>query len=132
MYEKDDRKSKSNVDRYAERARGELGAMNDRLGGTHPSGGDMSHGGDHGDHPMESVREAIHRGKHIVVKTRYEITVDREPLGSQLGVSDDGSVHYHGLPNYAFASMMDLVRKVIDASGAELPEDKIGTAGGEH
>ena len=131
MYEKDERKSKSNVDRYAERARRKLGAMNDHLGGIHPGAGDMPHGGDNGDHPMGSVREAIHRGKHIVVKTHYEITVDGEPLGAHLGVSDDGSVHYHGLPNYAFASMMDLVRKVIDASGVELPEDEIGMAGGE-
>ena len=66
MYEKDERKSKSNVDRYAERARRKLGAMNDQI---HPGDGDMPHGDDHGDHPMESVRETIHRGacrqKHV-------------------------------------------------------------------
>lgn len=77
-------------------------------------------------HGMVSVREAMHRGKHIVVKTTYEITIDGEPLAEHVGVANDGSVHYHGLPNYAFRSMIDLVRKVIDASGVELPADEIG------
>lgn len=132
MYEKDARKSKGNVDNYTKRARDKLGAMKEHLGGTQPGGSDMPHDGDHGDHPTGSIREAMHRGKHIVVKTHYEITVDGEPLGAHLGVSDDGSVHYHGLPNYAFTSMIDLVRKVIDASAVELPEDQIGMAEGEH
>ena len=125
MYVKDDEKSKRNVVLYAERAREKIIDMKDRLGEAAPGDGDIS---DAGDHPMVSVREAMHNGKHIVVKTRYEVTVDEKPLGAHLRVADNGSVHYHGLPNYAFASMMDLVRKVIDASEAELPEDKIGRA----
>ncbi len=129
MYVKDDEKSKRNVVLYAERAREKIIDMKDRLGEAAPGDGDIS---DAGDHPMVSVREAMHNGKHIVVKTRYEVTVDEKPLGAHLGVADNGSVHYHGLPNYAFASMMDLVRKVIDASEAELPEDQISQAGGEN
>ena len=77
---------------------------------------------------MSAVREAMHRGRHIVVKTRYEVTIDGEPLGSHVGVADDGSVHCHGLPNYAFRSMMDLTRQVIDASEVALPADEIGAA----
>ena len=125
MYVKDDEKSKRNVVLYAERAREKIIDMKDRLGEAARGDGDIS---DAGDHPMVSVREAMHNGKHIVVKTRYEVTVDGKPLGAHLGVADNGSVHCHGLPNYAFASMMDLVRKVIDASEAELPEDEIGRA----
>ncbi len=129
MYVKDDEKSKRNVDLYAERAREKITDMKDRLGEAGSGDGDMADGGDH---PLVSVREAMHNGKHIVVRTRYEVTVDGKPLGAHLGVADNGSVHYHGLPNYAFASMTDLVRKVIDASEAELPEDEIGRAEGEH
>ncbi len=126
MYVKDEQKSKSNVDLYAERARDKIRDMKDRLEDANP--GD----GDHVDHPMASVRKAMHRGKHIVVETHYKITIDEKPFGAHLGVANDGNVHYHGLPNYAFASMMDLVRKVIDASEAELPEDQISQAGGEN
>ena len=132
MHEKGEGTSRSNIERYAERARRELGGMKEDLNATDYGGGGHSSGGDHDDHGMGSVREAMHRGKHIVVKTHYEITVDGEPLGAHLGVSDDGSVHYHGLPNYAFSSMMDLVRKVIDASDVELPDNEIGAPGREH
>ena len=125
MYKKDEHRSRSNTGRYAERARHELGSMKERLGSGHHGGDDMLHGIDR-DHAKSSLREAMHRGRHIVVETHYEITVDGEALLAHLGVSEDGSVHYHGLPNYAFASMMDLVRKVIDASEADLPSDKIG------
>ena len=133
----------NNVKRYTERAGSKLGSMKDRL---QPSGrgteeaaagasrGHADHGGHGGHDPgggMVSVREAMHRGKHIVVKTTYEITIDGEPLAEHVGVANDGSVHYHGLPNYAFRSMIDLVRKVIDASSIELPDDEIGS-GGDH
>ena len=133
MYKKDKGKSRRDVGDYVKRARRKLGKMKEHLGESHRNGDNMPCGGDHGDHDaMDSVREAVHRGRHIVVKTHYDITIDGKPLGAHLGVSDDGSVHYHGLPNYAFASMMDLVRKVIDASGAELPDDEIGTVVGKH
>ena len=125
MYKKDDDKSKHNVKDYVKRAKSELGPMKEKLGESHRDHADLPHG--HDDHEMVSVREAMHRGKHIVVKTHYEVTIDGEPLGAHLGVSNDGTVHYHGLPNYAFASMMDLVRKVIDASDTNLPEDELGT-----
>lgn len=132
MYRKDEETSRQNVSRYAARAQAELGGMKDQLNAEPAGAEDGPHPGSHDGDAGVSVREAVHRGKHIVVKTTYEVTVDGEPLRGHLGVSNDGSVHYHGLPNYAFASMVDLVREVIDASQVELPEGQIGTAGGGH
>jgi hypothetical protein len=68
---------------------------------------------------MESVREASHRGHHIVVRTTYHIEVDGAPLEGHVGVTNDGRVHSHALPNLDFASAVDLARRLIDA----FPED---------
>ena len=73
------------------------------------------------------MRNATYRGRHIVIRTRYEIRLDGELLGTHVSVADDGSVHCHGLPNHAFASMLDLVRKIIDESDPALPQDDLST-----
>ena len=39
-----------------------------------------------------------------------------------MGVADDGTVHYHGLPNYADGSAVDLLRRLIDAFPADYPD----------
>ena len=75
---------------------------------THPGG-----------HP--SVRTAVHNGHTIEIRTTYDIRIDGEPLEAHVSVSDIGSVHYHGLPNYAEASAVDLMRRVIDAFPDDYP-----------
>lgn len=65
--------------------------------------------------PIETVRTDTYRGHKIVVRTTYEIEVDGRPLRGHLGVGNDGTVHYHPLPNYSFESAVDLVRQVIDS-----------------
>lgn len=62
----------------------------------------------------ETIREADHRGHHIVVKTRYEISVDGRKVLGHLGVSNDGHVHYHPIPNLSFASALDMVKAIVD------------------
>lgn len=62
----------------------------------------------------ETIREADHQGHHIVVKTRYEISVDGRKVLGHLGVSNDGHVHYHPIPNLSFASALDMVKAIID------------------
>ena len=62
----------------------------------------------------ETVREADYEGHHIVVRTTYQIEVDGVPVTGHLGVTDDGQVHYHPLPNMSFASALDMVRQLID------------------
>lgn len=91
-----------------------------------PTAGGQGHGHQRG---MVSIREAEHRGRHIVIRTSYEILVDGEPLEGHVEVGQDGSVHHHGLPNYATPSMVDLVKKILDASDVELPPDEIGQHG---
>ena len=62
----------------------------------------------------ETIRETNHHGHHIVVKTRYEISVDGRKVLGHLGVSNDGHVHYHPIPNLSFASALDMVKAIID------------------
>lgn len=62
----------------------------------------------------ETIRETNHHGHHIVVKTRYEISVDGRKVLGHLGVSNDGHVHYHPIPNLSFASALDMVKTIID------------------
>ena len=69
--------------------------------------------------PIETVREDHYRGRHIVVRTTYEIAVDGRPVTGHLNVGNDGRVHYHAVPNLSFASAIDLVRQLIDT----FPED---------
>jgi hypothetical protein len=76
------------------------------------------------DHPVETVRTTIYHGHRIVVRTRYSVEIDGRPLDGHLGVTDDGAVHYHALPNYSFGSALDLVKQVVDS----FPDD-FGDAG---
>jgi hypothetical protein len=72
----------------------------------------------HGD----GVRRFTHRGHEVEIVTRYAVTIDGEPWDQHLEVLNDGSVSYHGLPQYAIPSAVDLIRKVIDYE-EDAPED---------
>jgi len=72
--------------------------------------------------PSESVREADYGGHHIVIRTTYQIEVDGVPLMGHMGVTDDGRVHYHPVPNASFPSAVDLVKELIDL----FPDDFTG------
>ena len=63
---------------------------------------------------MESLREAMYEGHHIVVRTSYDVEIDGQMLTGHMGVTNDGQVHYHPLPNLSFASAIDLVKQLID------------------
>src|SRR6185312_9801306 len=79
----------------------------------------------------ETVREADYEGHHIVVRTTYQIEVDGTPITGHMGVTDDGNVHYHPIPNMSFASALDMVKQLIDV----FPDDFTDTgpaAHGEH
>jgi hypothetical protein len=69
--------------------------------------------------PLETVREDDYQGRHITVRTTYEIDVDGKPVTGHIDVSNDGQVAYHGLPNMSFDSAIDLVKRLID----HFPED---------
>ena len=77
-----------------------------------------THGHGHG----EGKRRFTHRGHEVEIATRYEVTIDGELWDRQVGVLDDGSVIYHGLPQYAVRSAVDLIRTVLDYQ-EDAPED---------
>jgi hypothetical protein len=79
---------------------------------------DQGHDHGHG-RPMESTREATYRGHPLMIRTTYRIEVDGTPIEGHLGVTNDGQVHYHAVPNLSFASAVDLVKQLIDT----FPED---------
>jgi hypothetical protein len=78
---------------------------------------------------VPSVREDQYKGHHITVRTTYDIRVDGVPVTGHLGVTNDGRVHYHPVPNVSFASAIDLVKQLIDV----FPDDfEAHEAGGGH
>lgn len=92
--------------------------------GGHGHGG---HGGHHEPGVTRTVRTATHRGREIKIETTYKVTIDGEPLKGMLEVLGDGRVHYHGLPQYALPSAVDMLRRVIDYFGFTPPvEDELG------
>lgn len=70
-------------------------------------------------HDMQSVRETTYQGHRVVVRTWYEIEVDGKKIMGHVGVTNDGQVHYHPVPNLSFASAIEMVEKLIDI----FPED---------
>lgn len=87
--------------------------------GSH--GGDPLHGDPHhgGGEPgvTRTVRTATYRGREIRIETTYRVTIDGEPLPGMLEVLDNGLVHYHGLPQYALPSAMQMLERVVDYFG---------------
>jgi hypothetical protein len=68
---------------------------------------------------MADVREAEYRGHRIEVRTSYAITVDGRPFDVHVVVDNEGRVFYHGMPTRDFASVIDLVKKVVDQFPAD-------------
>ena len=63
---------------------------------------------------MGSMREIDYKDNHVTIETTYKIKIDGKPFKGELSVSNAGSVHYHGIPNVAFDSAVQLVQAVID------------------
>jgi hypothetical protein len=68
---------------------------------------------------QDTTREDDYKGHHIVIRTRYNITVDGQAVTGHMILTNSGQVQYHGLPNYSFDSAVGLVRALID----QFPED---------
>ena len=64
---------------------------------------------------ISSHRETQHGGRHIEVKTTYEVTVDGKPFGGHLVLGDDGTVYSHACPYDEFKSMIDLMKHLVSA-----------------
>ena len=74
--------------------------------------------------PTTTTRTDTYKGHKIEIKTTYELKVDGKTLHGHIGVGNNGSVHYHGLPNYNWGSTVDLVREVIDSFPKEFQRGK--------
>jgi hypothetical protein len=110
-----------------QRPRGLADRLREGISGLPPSGEayEQDHGGGHG--ASVTVRTATHRGHEIRIETTYRITIDGEEFAGPLEVLDNGAVHYHGLPQYAVPSAVELMKRVIDYFGTEPPaEDELG------
>jgi len=75
-------------------------------------------------HTIATVRTAMGWGD------RYHIEVDGRMLMGHMGVTNDGSVHYHPVPNVAFPSAVDLVKKLIDIFPGDFTKKGRGGMGG--
>lgn len=75
------------------------------------------HTGHH--HSTESSREAIYKNHKLTILTTYKITVDGKELKIPLGIDNDGILHCHALPNYQFASAIEMLKNLID----QYPDD---------
>ena len=77
---------------------------------------------EHGGHDRDGVRRFEYRGHEVEIVTHYEITIDGEAWEGHVIARLDGTVTYHGLPQYAVPSAVALVEAVIDTT-YEAPED---------
>jgi len=57
----------------------------------------------HHRHAEESVRQADHKGHHIVIRTTYRSQSTAKPVTGTHGVDNDGQFHYHPVPTRASA-----------------------------
>jgi hypothetical protein len=103
------------ADASAAQARKNAGYFKKLLQGMHMGGAGMG-----------SMREADYNGHHITIKTTYQIKIDGKPFMGVLGVSNAGTVHYHGMPTASFASALDLIKSVIDT----FPDEFAAGSGG--
>lgn len=100
-------------------------------GWPEPQAGPADHGGLHPGHDAAgvstTVRTTSYEGHEIRVETTYRISVDGRPLPGHVEVLANGRVHYHGLPNYAVASTVELARLVVGHFGTTPPgPDELG------
>ncbi len=63
---------------------------------------------------LVTVRHAEHNGHTIEITTTYEITVDGKQFTGHVMVMQDGRLHCHGIPYESYASMVDLMRELVD------------------
>lgn len=94
--------------------------------------------GHHAGHAT-AARETVHDGHRILLETIYRVTVDGREVDLGITVDDAGQVHCHSLPNYQFASALDMVKTLIDQFPDDFRRSRPGSttgpahlAGGKH
>jgi hypothetical protein len=82
-------------------------------------------------HQHGSVRRLTHDGHEIEVHTHYRVVIDGKEYPDPFHVMNDGTVTYHGLPQYQTASAVDLVKRIVDELLADEPRP-IGESSDRH
>jgi hypothetical protein len=73
-------------------------------------------------HGNVTVREVAYGTHTIRVITSYDIEVDGQPVTGHLLVTNEGSLHYHAIPNQEFPSALDMVKRMIDLAPDQFPD----------
>lgn len=113
------------IDELKTRALSGIGDLSQKISPNYQAKDVEGSGHDH--HGNMSIRQTKHKGKQIIIKTDYEITIDGKLFENHLMVDDKGRVHCHGLPNYAYPSMLDLIKRLIDAELEQSEDINLGT-----
>jgi hypothetical protein len=92
---------------------------------------DVTHGIAPAEHEHVSVRRFEHDGHSIEIHTQYRILIDGQEFPDPIHVAGDGSVSYHGLPQYSAPSAVDLVRLIVERLVEDEPPPLIGGSGPE-
>ena len=78
------------------------------------SGYDITEGIPPTAHDHTSVRRVEHAGHRLEIHTHYRILIDGQEFPDPIQVSDDGTVHYHGIPSTVPPSAVDLVKLIAE------------------
>jgi hypothetical protein len=87
---------------------------------------DISEGIPPAAHEHSSVRRVEHAGHRLEIYTHYRILIDGQEFPDPIHVADDGTVHYHGIPQYSAPSAVDLVKVIAERLEEGEPPPLIG------
>ena len=100
----------------------------ERLHGGH----DVTEGIPPAAHDHGSVRRVEHAGHSLEIHTHYRIFTDGQEFPDPIHVADDGTVHYHGIPQYSAPSAVDLVKVIAERLEEGEPPPLIGEPQPDH
>ena len=83
-------------------------------------------------HDHSSVRRVEHAGHRLEIYTHYRILIDGQEFPDPIHVADDGTVHYHGIPQYSAPSAVDLVKVIAERLDEGQPPPLIGEPQAQH
>jgi hypothetical protein len=92
-------------------------------------GYDLTEGIPPAEHDHSSVRRVEHAGHRLEIYPHYRILIDGQEFPDPIHVADDGTVHYHGIPQYSAPSAVDLV-KTPDRGSRHVTEQRRRTSRG--
>jgi hypothetical protein len=95
-------------------------------------GYDLTEGIPPAEHDHSSVRRAEHAGHRLEIHTHYRILIDGQEFPDPIHVADDGTVHYHGIPQYSAPSAVDLVKVIAERLEEGEPPPLIGESQAQH